>query len=195
MINENWAVVGGIIGLFGAIPYLIGTLKGTTQPNKVTWILWAIVPAIIAIAELDEGVGIRTATTFSASIASLAIFGAALVNKNAYWKLDRVDYFCGAMSILAIALWLVTQDGNIAIFLMVTADGLALIPTLRKSFLDPDSETALTFTAGIVNGGLGLLSISVWSFANYAFPLYLFLSTTLLVAVIKQRRYVLAKQA
>ena len=41
MLNENVVIVGVIIQTICAIGYLLDTLKGKIQPNKVSWLLWA----------------------------------------------------------------------------------------------------------------------------------------------------------
>ena len=41
MIDENWIYLGTAIGAAGTSVYLLDTLRGTTQPNRVTWLLWA----------------------------------------------------------------------------------------------------------------------------------------------------------
>src|SRR6185437_3311743 len=64
VISVNWVYVGSAIGAFGTAVYLRDTLRGTTKPNRVTWLLWAVAPLLATVVELDEGVGLRTLPTF-----------------------------------------------------------------------------------------------------------------------------------
>ena len=51
-------------GAAGAAVYLRDTLRGTTQPNRVTWLLWAVAPLLAAAVEFNEGVGLRALPTW-----------------------------------------------------------------------------------------------------------------------------------
>jgi hypothetical protein len=44
MLNENFVYIGAALSFLGALSYLIDTLKGKVQPNKVTWFVWALAP-------------------------------------------------------------------------------------------------------------------------------------------------------
>ena len=78
MINENWIYLGTAIGAAGAAVYLRDTLRGTTQPNRVTWLLWAVAPLLASAVELNEGVGLRVLPTFMVGFMPLLIFIASL---------------------------------------------------------------------------------------------------------------------
>lgn len=185
MINENFVIVGVILQSIGGISYLIDTVKGKIQPNKVSWLLWAVAPLVAFAAEISQGVGIQALTTFIVGFVPLVIFFATFVNKKAEWKLSKLDIICGILSVLGIVLWYITQVGNIAIFFAILADLLAGFPTIVKSFTDPESESDLVYLFGIINAGIGLLVIKTWNFEHYGFPLYIFAICTILVVLIK----------
>jgi hypothetical protein len=54
--------------------YLRDTLRGTTKPNRVTWLLWAVAPLLAAAVELSEGVGLRALPTFMVGFMPLLVF-------------------------------------------------------------------------------------------------------------------------
>jgi len=89
----------------------------------------------------------------------------------------------------------VTKVGNIAIVFGILADGFAFIPTLVKAFYYPESENHLPYTAGIVNGGIALMTIQVWNFQNFGYPLYLVLANGIFVLIVGFRlRKILSKK-
>ncbi len=173
MINSNWIYVGVAIQTFGGVGYLIDTIKGRVRPNKVGWLLWSIAPLIAFFAMIKQGVGAEAWTTFIVGFIPLLVFAASFVNKKAYWEITKLDYICGALSVLGLILWMVTRVGNIAIIFSIMADGLASFLTIHKSYKEPESESHLVYTLGIVNAAIGLLVIKDWNFQNYAFNLYL----------------------
>lgn len=87
MLNENVVIIGVLLQAIGGWSYLVDTLKGSVQPNKVPWLLWSIAPLIAFVAEIKQGVGITALTTFIVGFVPLVIFIASFFNKKATWKL------------------------------------------------------------------------------------------------------------
>lgn len=185
MINENFVILGVIIAFLGGLKYLIETIKGNAKPNKVTWFLWALAPLIAFAAELKQGVGIQAWMTFIVGFNPLLVFVASFFNKKAYWKLTRFDLICGSFALVGIILWYITKIGNIAIVFSILADGLAALPTIVKSYRYPETEDYFIYLGSAINAGLALLTITVWNFANFGFPLYILIVCLILFVLIK----------
>ena len=106
---------------------------------------------------------------------------ASFLNERAYWKLSAFDYACGALSGLAIVLWYVTENPNVAIAFAILSDALAAMPTLRKAWRNPESEFSWPFLVGIFSPMTSFLVAPMWTFSQIAFPAYLVLINILLV--------------
>jgi hypothetical protein len=167
MIHQNFVIVGFIIQCIGGWSYLVDTVKGKIQPNRVTWFLWTLAPLIAFAAEVKLGVGLQSLMTFSVGFIPLCVFIASFFSKKAVWKLGTLDYVCGALSILGLLLWWVTKVGNIAIFFSILSDALAAVPTIIKSYRTPESESYSVYFAGLINGGMTVLTITSWNFATF----------------------------
>lgn len=187
MINPNWIFVGLALQSWGGISYLFDTIKGKVQPNKVSWLLWSIAPLIAFFAQIKQGVGIEAWSTFIVGFIPLVVFCASFVNKKAKWEIGKLDIVCGILSILGLMLWLITKVGNVAIFFSILADGLAAIPTIVKSYKDPDSESHLPYSLGIPNSIFALLVITDWNFQNWGFVVYLLFVNTIIAVLVKFR--------
>lgn len=188
MINSNFVILAAMLNLIGSGSYVIDTLRGKTKPNRVTWSLWALAPLIAFSAELTEGVGIQSLMTFMVGFGPLMVLLASLINRKAFWKIDKFDIACGALSFFAIVLWLITKTGTIAIILSILADGMAAVPTIKKAYKEPQSESYNVFLLGSISALITLLTIKTWDFAHYAFPLYIFAVCLLLVILILPRQ-------
>ena len=174
MINQNFVILGALIGTAGAIAYLTDTIRGKVKPNRVSFLLWAIAPMIAFAAQMKQGVGLESLMTFTTGFLPLIIFIASFTNKNAEWKLTRFDLACGFLSVLGLIVWLITKVGNVAIFFSIVADGLAAIPTLVKAYKHPETEIAWPWLATCFGVTLTLLTLSEWTFANSGFIIYIF---------------------
>lgn len=185
MIDERFVIVGVIINFLGGLSYLIDTIKGKVRPNKVSWFLWALAPLIAFAAEIKQGVGLQSLMTFTVGFIPLCVFIASFFNNKSEWELKKFDLFCGALSLIGFLLWWITKVGNIAIIFSIIADGTAATPTVIKSYLAPETEDYKVYFASTINAGITLLTIKVWNFAHYGFPLYIFVLCLLLTILIK----------
>jgi hypothetical protein len=173
VINVNWIYLGTAIGALGTAVYLRDTLRGTTKPNRVTWVLWAVAPLLAASVELEEGVGLRALPTFMIGFMPLLVFAASFHSPVAVWKIRRIDYACGAMSVVGTVVWLATRNGVLAISAAILADFLAGVPTVMKSWTHPETETVYSYIGAVISMTILLLTIQHWTFDVAAFPIFI----------------------
>lgn len=181
--------LGALIQFLGGAAYVRDTLRGETQPNRVTWLLWTVAPFIGTAAAISNGVGWAILPVFMAGFVPFLVFISSFVNKQAYWKLGTFDYACGSFSILALALWILTKDPIIAIFFAILADLLAALPTLVKAWAHPETETGWPYSTTIIGALLGFLVVKSWDFSEYAFSAYLILICSAILFAIYRRRF------
>ncbi len=185
MINPNFVYLGMALQFLGGVDYLIGTIKGTVKPNRVTWLMWSLAPALAFFAQIQQGVGMEAWSTFIVWFVPLLIFIASFVNKKAHWKIQKLDIICGTLSFIGLILWMTTRVGNIAIMFGIMADILACIPTAVKAWHEPESENDSVFFLGVANSIIALLVITNWNFENYAFITYLLFANLILAVLIR----------
>ena len=173
MIDPRFAILGAVITVAGSASYARDTLRGRTQPNRVTWILWTVAPLIAFAAEVVQGVGLASLMTLAVGVGPLLVVIASFLDPRAYYRLTRFDGICGGLSVAALVAWGVTGTGDVAIVFSILADFFGLIPTLRKAHRDPESESASAFVASGCGAIITLLTIAEWTFANFGFPLYI----------------------
>ncbi|MBI4973709.1 hypothetical protein HZC27_03815 [Candidatus Roizmanbacteria bacterium] len=195
MINENFVILGAILVLVGGWDYFVDTVRGNTKPNRVTWFLWALAPLIAFTAEIKQGVGILSLATFIAGFVPLLVLLGSFINKKSVWKLTLIDAVCGLLSLIGLILWYITKVGNIAILFSIIADALAAIPTLLKSYRDPESESSLLYLLVTVSAIIALLTIKEWNFQSYGFQIYLLLVDFILFLLVKFKLGKLTRRA
>ncbi len=187
--------VGAIVMLGGILSYTRETLRGTTKPNRVTWLLWSIAPLIGAAAAFSDGVRLATLPVFVMGVAPLVVFVTSFVNKNAYWKLEKSDYICGIILVLALILWQITDDPVIAIVFAIVSDALAALPTLIKSWKFPETETGIAYITAALGTATSFFAFKTGDFSEWAFPVYLVAINVLIAFAIYRKKFVRGVQA
>ena len=191
---QHWLVLVSVaISLTGGVAYIRDMIKGTSKPNLISWGLWALAPLVATGAALTAGADWwATVRTFISGFVPFSIFAVALFIRQSYWKLTRFDYLCGLFSILALWVWLVADAPVEAILLAVVADIFATIPTLYKSWKNPETETAFTYLMGLISSLIVIPAIPEWTLENTAFQIYL-ISANVALFVIVLRGYFLRR--
>ena len=185
MFSEKFIYLGIFINALGLSSYFLDTIKGKIKPNRVSMAMWIIAPLVAFFAQAKQGVGTSSLMTLSTGILPIFIFLGTFFNKKSYWKLTRFDFICGAISIIGLGLWQITEIGNVAIFFSMFSDFWATVPTLVKAYKFPKTEPAWPWLAISSNGLFTLLTIKTWDFANTAWPLYFFLSALAIFIVVQ----------
>ncbi len=187
MLDVHWVILGAALSMAGGAAYVRDTLRGTTHPNRVTWLLWAAAPLLAFAVEVDEGVGLRSLMTFVVGFGPVLVLAASFVNRQAVWRITRLDWVCGALSVAGTALWLGTRVGVVAIAASIAADALAAVPTLVKSWRAPHTETVSVYVGSLANAVITLLTVTRWTAAESAFPLYIGVITAVEVVLVGGR--------
>lgn len=170
MINSHFVYVAAALSVVGAWAYFRDTWRGLTAPNRVTWSLWAVEGVFGFFVEVQQGVGLAALTTLMLGLVPLAIVAASFRGHASVWRIGTFDVICGALSLVGIGVWLLSNQPTAALVAFVAADELAALPTLRKSWLEPGSETALAFLFGTANCTVTLATLHHWTTAGALFP-------------------------
>lgn len=182
-------IVASLLVNFAAMfAYLRDTWRGTTQPNRATWFMWALAPLSASAIALGSGADPWiTAPVFASGFWPLVVFIVSFRAKEGYWHLTLLDWFCGALSLFAFVLWFITMSSGFAIILAIVSDLLATVPTLRKLWKYPETETKITFVLTSASFVLSAFAIREWNIENSAFQVYLLLiNFALMFAAYKQ---------
>ncbi len=180
--------LGALVHLYGTWRYLKDTLLGGTKPNRVSFLFWATAPLIAAAAEFADGVRWAVLPVFMSGFGPLLILLASFANKNAYWRLGTFDYLCGLFAALALLLWWLTDEPSIAIGFAIVSDFSAALPTVKKSWTNPETETGISYATSLFSAATAFTAIQMWNFSAVAFPIYLVTQNAILLFAIYRRR-------
>lgn len=188
--------IAAIVQLLGAAAYIRGTLRGETKPNRVSWTLWGSAPLAGGAIILMEGTASwAILPIFMAGVIPVLVLAGSFFNKQAYWKLGRFDYACGAFGGLALLMWLWASQPAVAIVMLALTDGLAVLPTVRKAWTNPETETSAAYFGALFGGVAAVLNVQEWTALEYAFPVYLVTANLVLLFAIYRNAIVTAVTA
>jgi len=179
---QDWhAVLGlfsGLLIFFAIVPYIRDVLRRKTRPNSVSWLGWTILLSIGAAAQLKEGASFSVLLLIGDIVGTGITFLLSLkYGVTKYTLFDRLSLILG---FFAIALWMITKNPLTALVISVIADLIVSLPTVKKSFSDPMSETPSAFFMFALAAFLGVISTTKFDVANLLFPVYLFLINILI---------------
>ncbi len=169
MLPEKFIILAIVVSLIGQFFYLRDIVKGTIRPNLVSHSMWMLAPFVGVFFQIKAGAGLSAVSIFIAGCASLLVIIFSVFRKNQYWRLNAFDLICGGISVFALLLYIVTHNLIISILFAIISDSLAYIPTIRKTWNFPTTESSGIYVGGILNNIVGLLIIKEWLFPIYSF--------------------------
>jgi hypothetical protein len=170
VIPSEFVYLAIVLAAFGAYGYIRDTMRGETSPNRVSWSLWAVEGVLGFGVELQQHVGTASLMTLMLGLVPCAIVFASFKNPNAVWKVGAFDVACGAIALAGLVFWAVVREPTVALVSFVCADQVAGLPTLRKSWLAPSSESSRVFVMGSINCVITVLTLKVLTTAGVLFP-------------------------
>ncbi len=188
MLPEYIVYLAVIIQLCGVAYYIKGMVYGVTKPNLVSWVVWALAPFIAVWLQLKAGAGLAVLPVFMAGFNPVLVILTAIIIKKGYWKITTFDLFCGLFSLLALLFWILTKNLSISVLFAILSDGLASLPTIKKAWLYPETETSMAYTAGLSANVIGLLIIKNWIFPVYFSGVYFIIINIIIIFAIYRRK-------
>lgn len=167
------AVIGigaGLLQIASNIPYIRDMLRGTTRPSVVSYIIWFTLSVIAVAAQWSAGASWSILILLAVVINTFIILVLALRGYG-YRKYTSLDWICFALGIVAIVLWKVTSNPMTALITTLGAIILAVIPTIRKTYREPQTEHAISWLIAAGAAVLGIIATR-WDMANLVFPVY-----------------------
>ena len=177
-MKEFIGIVAVVLTFVGYVPYIRDTINGKTKPHIYSWFIWAFVTFIIFALQISGKGGAGAFTTLAAAILCLIIFILGL--KNGQKDITKFDTVTFIIALIATGIWVFAKQPDVSNILIITINTLANLPTIRKSWSKPYSETLFTWEMGVVRNFLGLLAL-----ANYSLLTWLYPATNLLINIIE----------
>ncbi len=181
-MKETLAIIAAILAVVGNIPYLIDIVKRRVQPHPYTWMVWTTVSAITFFGQLAKGAGIGALPTAASEIFTLLIFIFSL--QYGFKKILISDTIFFVIALLGIIPWIITKDPTVSVIIAVSIDLIAFIPTLRKTWQNPKSETPILYSANVLRHILALFSLQSYNIATTLHSIAMIITNSMMTAII-----------
>lgn len=163
-MKEIFAIVAALLVLVGHAPYLRDLLRRKIEPHAYTWFVWSIVSGITLAGQLVSGAEWGALPTAVAEAFTIVILLFSL--RFGLKHVTRTDTVFLVIALLGLIPWALTKDPTLSVIIAVSIDLVAFIPTLRKAYKEPKTETPILYSTNVVRHILSLLSLSSYNVAT-----------------------------
>ncbi|MBP7767090.1 hypothetical protein KA068_01030 [Candidatus Saccharibacteria bacterium] len=163
-MKEIIGAIAVILTFVAYVPYYRDILKGKTHPHVYSWSLWGLLTVLLVALQIKGGAGAATWVTAAAGLLCIGVVFLSL--KKGKKDITTSDTVVAVLALAAIGFWLVADQPIISIILVIVADMLAFIPTVRKSWYKPYSETLSLYVTNAVRFFLALAAVETYTFLS-----------------------------
>ena len=190
--QEILGAIAFIISLWGTFIYIRSILRGDTKPHLYTWTVFSILTCIAFVAQLSDNAG---PGAWMMGATALSCFATALLSlKYGNKQHTKSDKIALVASLSAIIPWLMTKDPLLSVIMISLIDGIAMFPTIRKSWNNPHQENLPTYWIANLKNVIALFALTNFSIVTSLYLISIMVvNTTLIVVCIYRRRALLDK--
>lgn len=169
--------------------YLRAIYLKEARPHVFSWFNWGVVTGIGAYAQITLDGGPSAWVLVVVSSTCFFISGVALFigEKN----ITRSDWYAFLGALVAIPVWVYTENPVAAIIVIVVIDILTYYPTIRKSWHDPWGEPPMSYFWAGLRYFLALFAVSPVTWETLFYPFFLMATDWGFALYILYRRKVL----
>ena len=185
--KELIGYISVFIGIAAQIPYCWLIWKRKVRPHAITFFLWSLIMGSVAYIQVIEDAGSGAWITIAGFVGVTITFLLAAFYHGER-NITRSDWYCFFIAIAGWLFWVLTKNPLYAILFLTLADGLAYLPTFRKSWIRPDEESALFYFIGTMGFVLSFFAFDTYSFTNLFYPIIITILNISLPVMLWYRR-------
>lgn len=190
-MKEIFAYSAVVIAIFGYLPYLRDAYTKRVKPHPYTWLVWSIVTGITFFGQVVKGAGVGALPTLISEIFSISIFLFSL--KYGFKNVVKTDHYFLAIALLGLVPWVLTKDPTISVVIAVCIDLVAFMPTIRKTWEHPKTETPVLYGANVLRHILTLFSLQAYNIATMLHSVAMIVTNLIMTLIIVLKKEKIAK--
>jgi len=176
----------------GMVPYLRDVFRRRTQPHLYTWLIWSITQGTAAAAAWHDG---GWSALYIGLGAMVALTVTALAFRYGTHNITRGDTIALVLALSAVPVWWALDDPLLAVLLVTVIDVVGYIPSFRKTYQEPWSETPATWLVFTMANTIYLLTLErfTWPTAGYMVAITLCNFIMFGISTLRRRRVPFAR--
>lgn len=187
-MKETLAIVASLLAIVGNVPYLRDIIRKRVQPHPYTWLVWTIVSCIIFFGQVAKGAGIGALPTAASEIFTVIIFFFSL--RYGFRNIRKIDTVFLVIALLGLIPWILTKDPTLSVIIAVGIDLTAFIPTIRKTWSYPKTETPILYSMNVLRHILMLFSLQAYNIATTLHSIAMITTNSLMTVLIIRKKTV-----
>ena len=185
-MKELLGLTAAALAVLQAIPYFWDIFHHRTKPHLYTYLIWSIVTGLAFLGQVAAGGGPGAWTTGVMTVITIAVL--LLCFKYGTEDITALDAVFLGGALISIIPWYLTSDPMLSVVLATGIDVLAFLPTIRKTYNDPTSETLISYISNLFRHPISILALTSYSITTVIYPAALLVMNIIMVSVIVSRR-------
>jgi hypothetical protein len=174
-LTELFGILSGVVILFGGPPYLFDILKGKTKPQRTTWFIWSVLGIISFTSQLKLGAHWSLVYIGLNAAGNLAVFLLSLKYGTGGWQ--KLDILALVIATVGVIIALGVDSPLVALLGSILADFSGTSLTLYKTYLQPSTETTITWFFLGTSSLFAAFAVGKWDPSLLLYPVYLSIVT------------------
>lgn len=185
-----FASISAILATMAGPSYVIGIIRGSVRPQRMTWFIFSVLGVIAFAAQVSAGASWSLVFSGFDLVGNLLTFGLSL------WRgtggTTRLDWAALAIAVVGMGVAVVTRQPVAAILGVILADLCGMWLTVVKTWRRPNSEQAMAWVLFATAGVFGVLTIRHWTWGIVLYPMYIVVANYCIPIIQFIRRRMLA---
>ncbi len=184
-----FGIASSILAVICFAPYIKDILSRKTEPHRYSWLVWTILQTVGVMAQLKEGAGYGAWALAIGAVFCFSIF--LLSFKYGTKNISKFDIGCLVASLGAIIIYFLISNPIWAIIVVASIDFVGFLPTFRKGYEEPFTETPSTFVMSATANIFSLLALQNYNVTTVLYIASLLITNSLFAVMILWRRGIL----
>jgi len=185
-IKIFFIILSMICGLSAFLPYFVDIFKLKTKPHAYTWLIWTITQGTAVAGIFHGGGGWAGLELAIGTILVFAIFLFSL--KYGTRNITEPDTIVSVLLLFAILIWWQLKRPILSMIMVSAIDIAGYIPSLRKSFKDPWSETLSSWALFALSDIFAIMALNEINFLTATYLASIGLANLVLFTLCYMRR-------
>lgn len=175
-----------ILTFAGYIPYVADILKGRTKPHAYTWLAASLTAFLAYGLQSVGGAGVGALPMLVIAVICTIVFILSL--RHGTKDITKSDLFALIASLIGLVLWVFIKQPVLSVIIITCSEILSYVPTIRKSWLQPYSETLALYEISMVRHGLSIVALEQINILTTLYPTAWTLTNVVITLVLIIRR-------